>query len=82
MAPLPSWNLVMSTNVALEARLDMLSLAIECVGAALSAAQAREVASEFSDRLSLLLAQRGQVSDDVDAALASQAGLLMQAFRR
>jgi len=30
----------------------------------------------------LLLTQRGQVSDAVDAALASQAGLLMQAFRR
>jgi len=30
----------------------------------------------------LLLTQRGQVSDNVDAALASQAGLLMQAFRR
>ena len=72
----------MSTNVVLEARLDMLSLAIECVGASLSAAQAREVASAFSDRLSVLLTQRGQVSDDVDAALASQAGLLMQAFRR
>jgi len=72
----------MSTNVVLEARLDMLSLAIECVGASLSAAQAREVASTFSDRLSLLLAERDQVSDDVDAALAAQAGLLMQAFRR
>jgi hypothetical protein len=72
----------MSTNVVLEARLDMLSLAIECVGATLSAAQPREVAFAFSDKLSLLLTQRGQVSDAVDAALACQAGLLMQAFRR
>jgi hypothetical protein len=71
----------MSTNVVLEARLDMLSLAIECVGATLSAAQAREVALAFSDKLSLLLTQRGQVSDAVDAALACQAGLLTQAFR-
>jgi hypothetical protein len=82
MTPLPSQSLVMSTNAVLEARLDMLSLAIECIGASLAAAQAREVASAFSDRLSLLLAERGQVSDDVDAALASQAGLLMQALRR
>jgi hypothetical protein len=72
----------MSTNVVLEARLDMLSLAIECVGATLSAAQPREVALAFSDKLSLLLTQRGQVSDAVDAALACQAGLLTQAFRR
>ena len=82
MTPLPSRSLVMSTNVVLEARLDMLSLAIECVGATLSAAQAREVALAFSDKLSLLLTQRGQVSDAVDAALACQAGLLTQAFRR
>lgn len=72
----------MTTNVVLEARLNMLSLAIECVAVSLSAAQAREVASVFSDRLSVLLTQRGQIGDDVDAALASQAGLLMQAFRR
>ena len=76
MAPLPLWRVVMSTNVILETRLDMLSLAIECVGASLSAAQARVVASAFSDRLSLLLTQRGQVSDDVDVALTYQAGLL------
>jgi len=55
MKPLTSRSLVMSTNDVLEARLDMLSLAIECVDASLSAAQAREVASAFSDRLSLLL---------------------------
>ena len=72
----------MSTNAVLEARLDMLSLAIECIGASLPAAQARGVASAFTDRQSLLLAERGQVSDDVDAALALQAGLLIQAFRR
>ena len=72
----------MRTNLVLEARLDMLSLAIECVGASLSAVQAREAASVFSDRLSVLLSQRGQISDDVDAALASQAGQLIQAFRR
>jgi hypothetical protein len=82
MTPLPSRSLVMSTNVVLEARLDMLSLAIECVGATLSAAQPREVALAFSDKLSLLLTQRGQVSDAVDAVLACQAGLLTQAFRR
>jgi hypothetical protein len=33
MTPLPSRSLVMSTNVVLEARLVVLSLAIECVGA-------------------------------------------------
>ena len=43
----------------LEARLEMLALAIECVGASLSVAQAREVAASFSDRLSLLLAEQG-----------------------
>jgi hypothetical protein len=82
MMPMPSRILVMSANVVLEARLDMLSLAIECVGASLSAAQAREVASAFSDRRALLLTQCGQISDDVEAAPASQAGLMMQAFRR
>jgi hypothetical protein len=72
----------MSTHSTLEARLDMLALAVECIGASLAAAQAREVAASFGERLSLLLAQRGQVSADVDAALAAQAGLLMQALRR
>jgi hypothetical protein len=60
----------------------MLSLAVECIGASLSAAQAREVNASFNERLSLLLADRGHISDDVDAALAAQAGLLLQAFRR
>ena len=69
-------------STALEARLDMLALAIECIGTSLSAAQAREVASGFSDDLSLMLAERGQVSADVDAALAAQAGRLIRAFGR
>ena len=81
LTPMPSRNLVMSTDVVLKARLDMPSLAIDFVGASLSAAQACEVASAFSDRLDLLLTQRGQIGDDIDAALASQAELLMQAFR-
>jgi len=72
----------MHSNAVLEARLNMLSLAVECIGASLSAAQSREVSASFNERPSLLLADRGQVSDDVDAALAAQAGLLLQAFRR
>ena len=64
------------------ARLDMLALAVECLGASLSAAQGREVAANFGERLSLLLAERGEVSADVDVALAAQAGRLMQALRR
>jgi hypothetical protein len=72
----------MNKHDVLEARLDMLALAIECLGASLSAAQGREVAASFSERLSLLLAERGEVSADVDAALAAQAGRLMQVLRR
>ena len=72
----------MSQNDVLEARLDMLALAVECIGASLSAAQAREVAASFAQRLSLLLAERSQLSADADAAVASQVGLLMQALRR
>lgn len=72
----------MHSNAALEARLNMLSLAVESIGASLSTAQAREVSESFNERLSLLLADHGQISEDVDAALAEQAGLLLQAFRR
>jgi len=72
----------MSQNDVLEARLDMLALAVECIGASLSAAQAREVAASFGQRLSLLLAERSQLSADADAAVASQLGLLMHALRR
>lgn len=45
----------------LEARLDVLALAVECIGASLPATQAREVAASFNDRLSLLLAEQGRV---------------------
>ena len=72
----------MNQHDVLEARLDMLALAVECLGASLSTAQGREVAANFSERLSLLLAERGEVSADVDAALAAQAGRLMQVLRR
>jgi hypothetical protein len=41
----------------------MLSLAIGRVGVSLPAAQAREFASAFSDLLSVLLTQRGPVTD-------------------
>jgi hypothetical protein len=82
MQPSPHKFLAMQSNAALEARLNMLSLAVECIGASLSGAKAHEVSASFNERLSLLLADRGQISDDVDAALAAQAGLLLQAFRR
>jgi hypothetical protein len=72
----------MHSNAALEARLNMLSLAVECIVASLSAAQAREVSAAFNERLSLLLADRGHINDDVDAAQAAQAGLLLQVCRR
>ena len=66
----------------LEARLHILALAVECIGASLPASQAREVAAGFGESLSLLLAEQGPVSDNVDAARAAQAGRLMQALRR
>ena len=70
-------------NIAtLEARLQLLALAVECIGASLPVTQSREVAASFSDRLSLLLAEQGHVSANVDAALAAQAGSLLQALRR
>lgn len=72
----------MNTSATLQARLDMLALAVECIGASLATVQAKEVAVSFRDRLSLLLAERGTVNADVDAALAAQAGSLMQALRR
>jgi len=72
----------MTTSATLEARVDLLSLAVECLARSLSTAQAREVTASLHDGLSLLLAQRGQVSAEVDAALAAQAGPLMQALRR
>jgi hypothetical protein len=72
----------MSQNDVLDARLDVLALAVDCIAASLPATQAREVAAGFGQRLSLLLAERRQFSADADAAVAYQVGLLMQALKR
>lgn len=70
-----------SPSATLEARVDLLALAVES-SASLSAARVRDVTTDFHGRLSLLLVQLGQVSTDVDAATAAQASPRMQALSR
>ena len=72
----------MAATEALEARIDVLALAVQCMAASLAPAQAREVASGFEDGLAQLLADRVQVSAEVDETLAVQAGLLLRALGR
>lgn len=72
----------MNNHPVLEARLDMLTLAVECIAASLPAAQAREVTKSFGERLSAQLAEKTQFSADVDAAVAAQVGRLIQALQR
>lgn len=72
----------MTTHTALEARIDVLALAVECIAASLAAAQAREVGAGLQDGLSRMLAERGAMSAEVDEALAVQAGLLIRALAR
>lgn len=72
----------MSTLPIFEARLDMLTLAVECIAASMPSAQAREVSRSFGERLSAQLAERAQFSADVDAAVAAQLGRLIQTLQR
>jgi len=70
----------MSTTI--EARVDVLALAVQCIATSLAAAQAREVAAAFNDGLAQLLVERGQMSVEQDEAIAMQAGLVLRALRR
>ncbi len=72
----------MAGTEALEARLEVLALAMQCMAASLAPAQAREVAGSLEDGLAKLLAERGQVSAEVDETLAMQAGLLLRSLGR
>jgi len=72
----------MATTATHEARVDVLALAVECIASSLAGYQPSEAAAVFSDGLSRHLAERGQVSAEVDEALAVQAGLRLRALRR
>ena len=72
----------MTTTATLEARVAVLALAVECIASALAGYQASEASAVFRDGISRLLAERGQVSDAVDEALAVQTGTLLRALAR
>jgi hypothetical protein len=72
----------MATAATLEARVDVLALAVECIASSLPGYQASEVAAAFRDGISRQLAERGHVSAEVDEALAVQTGLLLRALGR
>ena len=72
----------MATTATLEARVDVLALAVECIASSLPGYQATEVAAVFRNGLSRHLAERGHVSAEVDEALAVQTGLLLRALGR
>jgi len=72
----------MATTDTLEARIDFLALAVESIASSLAGYQACEVAALMREGLARHLAERGQVSAEVDEALAVQAGLLLRALCR
>jgi hypothetical protein len=81
-APNSKERAAMATTSMLEARVDVLALAVECIASSLAGYQANEAAAVFRDGLSRHLTERGQVSAEVDEALAVQAGLLLRALGR
>jgi hypothetical protein len=72
----------MATIATLEARVDVLALAFESVASSLAGYQASEALAVFRDKLSRHMAEREQLSAEVDEALAVQAGLLLRALGR
>jgi hypothetical protein len=82
MAALNSKDRAMATTATLEARVDVLAMAVECIASSLAGYQASVFAAVFRDGLSHHLAERGHVSAEVDEALAVQAGLLLRALGR
>jgi hypothetical protein len=59
MAALSSKERAICTTATLEARVDVLALAAECIASSLAGYQANEVAAVFRDGLSRHLAERG-----------------------
>ena len=59
MAALSSKERAIGTTATLEARVDVLALAAECIASSLAGHQANEVAAVFRDGLSRHLAERG-----------------------
>jgi hypothetical protein len=82
MGALNAKERAMATTATLEARVDVLALAVECIASSLAGYQASEVAAVFRDGLSRHLVERGTVSAEVDEALAIQAGLMLRALCR
>ena len=72
----------MATTAKLEARVDVLALAVECIASSMPGYQASEAVALFTDGLARLLAERGEVNAEVDEALAVQAGALLRALGR
>ena len=72
----------MTTTATLEARVDVLALALQCIAASLEAEQAREVAAAIKDGLVQILAERGEMSAEQDEAVAVQVGQLLRALSR
>lgn len=70
----------MTATATLEARLDVLALALQCIAASLESAQAREVAAAIKDGLAQILAECGQLSIEQDEAIAMQTGQLLRAL--
>jgi hypothetical protein len=72
----------MATTTTHEARVDVLVPAVECIASSLAGQQPSEAEAVFSDGLTRHLAKRGQVSAEVDEALAVQAELRLRALGR
>ena len=72
----------MNATATLEARVDVLALALQCIAASLKADQAREVAAAIKDGLVQILAERGEMNSEQDEAVAMQTGQLLRALSR
>jgi hypothetical protein len=72
----------MNATATLEARLDVLALALQCIAASLESEQAREVAAAIKDGLAQILAERGEICAEQDEAVAVQTGQLLRALSR
>jgi hypothetical protein len=72
----------MSQLATIEARIDVLALALQCIAASLESGQASEVAAAIKDGLAQFLVERGEMSSEQDEAVAVQTGQLLRALGR
>lgn len=69
-----------TSNDILAARLDVLSMALQCIARSLAPSHTDAAAAALRAGLSDLVAERHTLSEDEDEAIAVQAGVLLKAL--